>query len=823
MTPAMETASGPPDSTADASGGSRGWSAPLDVGRLAASLGSAPGVGFAILYFSFATNGIAAWTAGPQPFWLLTWVELLSAASVRALPYFLAGWALTVLPLPTPLRRGGQLAIGGLLVVHAAASTLDFLAHLYFGQRLSTGVIFVFAETNLAESGAFLSSHAGHDAWFALAFLALPAALLWLLSRLPARLANFGRLAFGTSLALAAANGLYASGHSGLTGFDPTAALVRGVASFREELGAYHSIEQNLGSDLTGVVAPAAVDERTAVLILGESTNRNHLGLYGYANPTSPRLAKLADALLVFTDVISPHSHTIPVLKKLFTFANGESTRPWHEHAMLLDVLNAAGYRTYWISNQEAYGTFGDISSAIASRADVRIFHNRGSTEQQRDGRDGELLAYLDRVLELDPAPRKFIVLHLMGTHSRYRDRYPKGFARFSEADIEAGDREFIDDTRRRTIAHYDNAVLYNDTVVADVVERVARDSNDAWVLYLSDHGEEVYDARDFFGHTEKIGNRHMIEVPFLLWLSDAYRDARPATAAALTEHRASPFMTDDLAHTVVELCDVAPPAFEAERSLASADFDPGRQRQYAGRDYDREVRFDDAPQLIARHLDKIWAHRVNSLGKLDQLASQYDGVELDLTIEQDANGQARFDVNHPPAESIGLSLDTYWSVGPTRPLRYWLDVKNLSEANANRFAAHLGKLLQRHGIARDRVVTESTEHAALAQIADADLRTSFYLPYLKLDELSQAQLERRAVELAEQAKHSRAGALSFPGYMLDYVRDRIRPRVGEVTMLTWYPQRSLANPADAPFLQEVVDDPAVEVVLVGHRTKHDR
>ena len=812
MTPAMANAQGRPGTAGP-------WSSQLDLEQVAASLRPAAWLAFAFVYFSAATNLLAEFSGEPNAFRVLTSIDLLSHAAARTLPLFLAAVALSALPVPNAVRVWGRRVIFACLASCAIAAAIDFLAHLYFGQRLSTGVIFVFAETNLAESRAFLSTYANAEASLLALFLAFPFVTVAVSSRLPGRTA--GRVAFSVIFALAAANGLYASTAAG---YDPAAALVRGVAAFREELAAYRKLEGQLDAGLGGVVSEAGVEKRTVVLVLGESTNRNHFGLYGYPNGTTPRLSALGDELMVFRDVVSPHSHTIPTLKKLFSFANHETAEPWHEQPMLLDVLRAGGYKTFWISNQEAYGTFGDVSSAIASRADVQIFHNRGSTQEQADGFDGELIGYLDRVLELDAAPRKFVVLHLMGTHTSYRSRYPAPFEHFSAADIDPDGRDYLDEARLRTIAQYDNAIRYGDTVVADMIARVAMQRGDAAVLFLSDHGEEVYDARDFRGHTEKIGNRHMIEIPFTLWLSDAYRAARPQRAATLAGHVAAPYMSDDLIHTVVELCDVSLPRHEPSRSLANAAFDPARPRIYAGRDYDRDVRHSDAPRLIGRNFEKIWAHRVNSVGKLDQLGRLYAGVELDLMIQIDSRGAMHFDINHPPADSIGLSLDAYWSRAQgTGPLGYWLDIKNLDADNAAAAASQLRALMQRHGLATHQVVTESTEYIALAELSAAGLRTSFYLPYLKLEELDDEELERRAVDLARQAREARAGAISFPGHMLDYVRTSIRPRVGDVEMLTWYPRRSLANPEDAPFLQTVIDDPAVEIVLVGHRTRHDR
>jgi heptose-I-phosphate ethanolaminephosphotransferase len=559
------------------------------------------------------------------------------------------------------------------------------------------------------------------------------------------------------------------------------------------------------------------------VLVLSESTNRNHLGLYGYGADTTPRLSARADELFVFTDVVSPHSHTIPTLKKFFTFHNAEASGQWHAGPVLLDVMNAAGYKTYWISNQEAYGIFGDVASAIASRADVRVFHNRGSTERQGDGRDAELLVYLDRILERDPAPHKFIVLHLMGTHSIYRKRYPPEFEHFAADDVPDLGRDFLDEARRRTIAQYDNAVRYSDFVIDRVVERLANEKTNAYLLYLADHGEEVYDARDFKGHIEGVGNRHMIEIPFVLWLSRTYRDAHPERVASIAAQRSAPYMTDDVIHTILDLSDVAAERAEPARSLVHPSFDPSRRRVYAGRDYE-QLRHDDAPILIGNHFDKLWAHRVNSLGKLEQLQRVYTGVELDVVIEVDADGAARFDVNHPPAESIALSLDTYLAQAAVgRTLSYWLDIKNLDEANWRPAVERLRELMGAHGLSGARAIAESTNATALRHLSEAGFRTSLYLPYLKLDQMSTDQLERRAAQLANDARTASAKALSFPGYMLDYVSREIRPRAGDLPLLTWYPRRSLANPQDAPFLEQVIDREAVQVVLVGHRTKYDR
>ena len=50
----------------------------------------------------------------------------------------------------------------------------------------------------------------------------------------------------------------------------------------------------------------------------------------------------------------------------------------------------------------------------------------------------------------------------------------------------------------------------------------------------------------------------------------------------------------------------------------------------------------------------KVWAHRVNSIEKYQEARDIFSGIELDLMFDVASN---TFDVNHPPAKSINLSL----------------------------------------------------------------------------------------------------------------------------------------------------------------------
>src|SRR5690349_3170954 len=75
----------------------------------------------------------------------------------------------------------------------------------------------------------------------------------------------------------------------------------------------------------------------------------------------------------------------------------------------------------------------------------------------------------------------------------------------------------------------------------------------------------------------------------------------------------------------------------------------------------------------------KVWAHRVNSIEKKKEIGDKFSGIELDLVYNKTTG---IFDVNHPPAASINLSLADYLKADLNTNRGYWFDFKNLEEDN---------------------------------------------------------------------------------------------------------------------------------------------
>ena len=69
------------------------------------------------------------------------------------------------------------------------------------------------------------------------------------------------------------------------------------------------------------------------------------------------------------------------------------------------------------------------------------------------------------------------------------------------------------------------------------------------------------------------------MEIPFVLWFSPSQREFLK-THNSLIEYRLhTPYMIDDLFHTIIDLSGIATPCFDKARSFINPDYDSTRQR----------------------------------------------------------------------------------------------------------------------------------------------------------------------------------------------------------------------------------------------------
>lgn len=307
------------------------------------------------------------------------------------------------------------------------------------------------------------------------------------------------------------------------------------------------------------------------VIVVGESANWGNMSLYGYELATTPALDKVKDELIVFTDVIGSSTITSYNMNRILTFlSDSEPADDWYKQPMLFSLMNQAGYHTAWLSNQEKSGLWGNSTVAMVSMADdVRFIGGISSDDATLQKYDSLLLPELSDVLNAGDKA-KFIGLHLMGSHTEYRRRYPAKFARFTADSIKnTVSGRNLTSSQAATRAEYDNSILYTDWLLGCIINDISASSRPTILIYFSDHGENVHDdGGDYRGRDEK-----HVEVPFIIYPNHAFTESYPETVAQLCAVRDKPMTTASLCHLVCNLTGTKYHSYDPTYDISSPNY----------------------------------------------------------------------------------------------------------------------------------------------------------------------------------------------------------------------------------------------------------
>ena len=483
--------------------------------------------------------------------------------------------------------------LGGMLF---AAFVIEAFVLYQYGALTGVGTINSLFETNPKESAEFLNTFVGLNG--GLLALVIICVLYYLVKYRPWHKLEADdiskRVIAGIVMTLSMAYSIYMCcaypgimfGGDNLT---PLTRLMGATSTAWRNHVAYHELQAKLDVDIHLTRNDGHITN--IVFILGESTNRNHMHLYGYPMENTPNLDELfkRGEIVFFKDVVSAHSTTVASLSKIFTFCDHESDKPWYEYNNLIDIMNAAGYKTHWLSNQESSGIWGNVAQIYAAHSNVSHYTQIRDSKEDEGRVDGELFPLVDNAIAgIGDSTRNFFVIHLMGAHLAYYNRYPFEFAKFNETNIRLPG---FNDEQKQVIAQYDNALFYNDYIVSGIIDKFRETNSDTIVIYLPDHGEAVYDEGGVNGHIEENPSRHMIEVPLIMWVSEKFKQNHPEKWSMIQEAIQNPYMTDDMIHTVLDIADIYTADFDPAKSIINPDFNQLRPRIFDDRDYDREIR----------------------------------------------------------------------------------------------------------------------------------------------------------------------------------------------------------------------------------------
>lgn len=363
--------------------------------------------------------------------------------------------------------------------------------------------------------------------------------------------------------------------------------LIESSFEVYSELNKMKDVEQKIRNYKFFATQPEGSKADVVVLVIGETGRHNNWGLNGYTRPTTPLLSRQKN-LINFTDMLSLAPATIVSVPMMLTRKPENKIYEYvFTEPSIIRAFKEVGYKTYWISTQQKVSNFDSLTSAYAKEADVVRFFNYTQSSADRD-KDDVLIPELNKILK-ENTPKKFIIIHTLGSHQQYNKRYPESFNIY---------RPSLDDMSKynpqspkyktQSVNSYDNSILFTDYVLNSFIEQLKSLNNSSFLLYAADHGEDLFDgACDKSGH----GNHtiYNFQVPAIVWVSDQYKNTNPEKYSLLRLNSSAKVNHTSIFPTLVDATGIVIPSYKPERSLAM------RHKSYTrtvlhGIDYDKTL-----------------------------------------------------------------------------------------------------------------------------------------------------------------------------------------------------------------------------------------
>lgn len=313
-------------------------------------------------------------------------------------------------------------------------------------------------------------------------------------------------------------------------------------------------------------VSQDSKDKPNVIVLIGESASVYHSGLFGYKYSTTPNLKRMETEgnLLAFDNAVSVADHTHGVMESVFSL---DSLRTNFNNTPLFPaVYKNVKYQTHCYDNQYFVGGVNFLSDPVLSRLMFTTRNKKGYTY------DEELI----HTVKVSNAPSLYVI-HLMGQHYTYTQRYPQNWDKFQANEY---DKIRWSESQRKLIAQYDNATLYNDFVITSLINKFK--NTNSVLIYFSDHGEEVFELRDYNGHGNAAYSpdlRYQIRVPLIVWMSDTYIKNHKDVYDKAVANKHTPIITDDVSHTILSLGGIKTPWYKPQRDFLNSKYNRKKRR----------------------------------------------------------------------------------------------------------------------------------------------------------------------------------------------------------------------------------------------------
>ncbi len=446
----------------------------------------------------------------------------------------------------------------------------DYFCLFYFQTTLTQEKIDIIRETNPVETLEFLHTYLSFGLIISIIFGI--AILVLLLIRLAAILSYFRKLSIVFSILslcgvavwtfMAFSYILFRDGFA----IPQYTSITRILYSYKVSKGREGDIVK-LCAVCKKVKGSSTFDDKPNVIVLiGESSSVYHSELFGYDHHTTPKLKQLENqgSLIAFDDVVSADDHTHGAMQSIFSLDSMGTA--FCSTPLFPAVYKNSMYKVHCYDNQYFVGGNNFLSSPELSKI---MFTDRNETNFRYDEELIKSIKIVDNA--------SLYVVHLLGQHYTYSMKYPNSWDKFKAKDYDANR---WNEHQRELIAQYDNATLYNDFVISSLIQKF-KDTNTI-LIHFSDHGEEVFELRDYNGH----GNaplspniKYQIRVPLFIWMSDRYKKLHKDIYEKALASKHVPIITDDISHTILGIGGISTKWYKSSRDFLSNNYNAKKHR----------------------------------------------------------------------------------------------------------------------------------------------------------------------------------------------------------------------------------------------------
>lgn len=320
------------------------------------------------------------------------------------------------------------------------------------------------------------------------------------------------------------------------------------------------------------VASTSDAEPKLVILVVGEAARADHFSLNGYERETNPLLQK--EDVISFLNVSSCATTTAISLPCMFSNLgrSGYSEKKAKSSENLLDILSYAGVSVLWRDNNSD-------SKDVALRVEYQEFKEPEINPEcdEVECRDIGMLHGLQDYINAKKDKDILIVLHQMGNHGpAYYKRYPKFFEKFTPV---CETNELSDCTQEEIINAYDNALIYTDYFLSQVINLLKQNSKnfETAMIYFGDHGESLGENGIYLhGVPYSIAPKAQTWIPAIFWFGDSFKVDKgiKIDKEKLRDKIANSYSHDNLFHTILGLMEIETELYVCDMDIINSNID---------------------------------------------------------------------------------------------------------------------------------------------------------------------------------------------------------------------------------------------------------